>query len=87
MQGLKFAVDIAAIADVFVYFGRRCRIYKTYNKRKPQPRLNNLVPEIRATVQDHYLRNNQALSLPKCRTERFRRSFFPAMCYDFTFCL
>ena len=50
---------------------------KTFSKIcTPQSRLNRLVPKVRLNAHSHFLRNNQHLTLPRCRTERFKRGFF-----------
>ena len=49
---------------------------------QPTSRLNYLVPEIRANAHSYELRNNQTLTVPRCRTERFKRSFIPTMCFS-----
>jgi hypothetical protein len=48
---------------------------------KPCSKLYHLLPSTRGNVHGRSLRNNNQLSLPKCRTERFKNSFIPAMCY------
>ena len=48
----------------------------------PCSKLYHLLPSTRGNVHGRSLRNNNQLSLPKCRTERFKNSFIPAMCYS-----
>ena len=48
--------------------------------KEPEPRLRHLVPPTRAQAHGRSLRNKDSLSLISCKTERFKRSFFPAMC-------
>ena len=56
---------------------------KTFEKIcQPTSRLNNLVPEIRANTHGYEFRNNQTFTVPRCRTERFKRSFIPTMCFS-----
>ena len=55
---------------------------KTFSKIcTPQSRLNHLVAKARLNAHSNFLRNNRSLTLPMCRTDRFKRSFLPAMCY------
>ena len=50
---------------------------KTFSKIcTPQSRLNHLVPKVRLNAHSHLLRNNQSLTHPRCRTKRFKRSFY-----------
>ena len=49
---------------------------------KPCSKLRHLLPSTRGNVHERSLRNNNQLSFPKCRTERFKNSFIPAMCYS-----
>ena len=49
---------------------------------KPCSKLHHLLPSTRGNVHGRSLRNNNQLSFPKCRTERFKNSFIPAMCYS-----
>ena len=46
----------------------------------PRDTLDPLVQR-RDNSHSHLLRNNQSLTLPRCRTDRFKRSFVPAMCH------
>ena len=48
--------------------------------KEPESRLCHLVPPTRSQVQSHSFRNKDRPSLISCKTERFKRSFFPAMC-------
>ena len=48
--------------------------------KEPEPRLRHLVPPTRAQAHGRSLRNKDSLSLISCKTERFKRSFFPVMC-------
>ncbi|CAB4035122.1 RNA-directed DNA polymerase from mobile element jockey, partial [Paramuricea clavata] len=43
----------------------------------PCSKLYHLLPSTRGNVHGRSLRNNNQLSLPKCRTERFKNSFIP----------
>ena len=63
---------------------RRCILcVKTFNRIcEPHSRLHHLVPAIRFNDQEHLLRNGRFLTLPKCKTERSKRSLIPAMLYD-----
>ena len=47
----------------------------------PDSRLHHLLPPTRTISQPHNLRNTRKTSLPKCRTERFKKSFLPAISY------
>lgn len=51
------------------------------NIREPDSRLHHLLPPTRkdSVTTCIALRNNNSLSLPKCRTDRYKNSFFPAM--------
>ena len=44
-------------------------------------RLHCNIPPKRKEVHGRSLRNKEKISLPRCRTERFKRSFFPAMTF------
>ena len=55
---------------------------KTFTKINERgSRLNHLVPQTRANTHQRNLRNSKDVSLPKCRTERYKQSFIPAMCF------
>ena len=55
---------------------------KTFEKIKdPGSRLHHLMPLTRARAQGRSLRFNDRPSLMKCRTERFKKSFFPHTCF------
>ena len=55
----------------------------TFHKiAKPCSKLHHLLPSPRGNVHERSLRNDNQLSFPKCRTERFKNSFIPAMCYS-----
>ena len=45
----------------------------------PGSRLYHLIPPKRADCHVYELRNKNHVSLFKCRTERFKKSFFPTM--------
>lgn len=45
-------------------------------------RLHHLLPPTRVAAHGRALRNKDCISLPKCRTDRYKRSFIPAMSYD-----
>ena len=47
---------------------------------KPEFRLRHLVPPTRSQAHGRSLRNKDRPSLISCKTERFKRIFFPAMC-------
>ena len=54
---------------------------KLFTKIKaPESRLRHLVPPTRSQAHGRSLRNKDRPSLISCKTERFKRSFFPAMC-------
>ena len=56
---------------------------KTFEKiAKPNNRLNHLLPPTRVAAHGRTLRNKDCLSLPKCRTNRYKNSFIPAMCFE-----
>jgi hypothetical protein len=46
----------------------------------PSSRLNRLLPPTRVESHGRELRHSSYFSLFKCRTDRFKNSFFPAMC-------
>ena len=54
---------------------------KLFNKLKTQPssKLSHLVPCTRYESHGRLVRSGNNLSLYKCRTERFKNSFFPTM--------
>ena len=47
---------------------------------EPESRLRHLVPPTRSQAHGRSLRNKDRPSLISCKTERFKKSFFPAMC-------
>ena len=51
------------------------------NIKHPNSRLNHLLPPTRQESTSMNLRNSSCLSLPKCRTDRYTKNFFPAMAY------
>ena len=52
------------------------------NIKHPNSRLNHLLPLTRKESTSMNLRNSSCLSLPKCRTDRYKKSFFfPAIAY------
>ncbi len=53
---------------------------KTFDKmRQPDSRLNHLIPPSRANEHNCNLRYGNRLTLFPCKTERFKKSFFPTM--------
>ena len=48
--------------------------------KEPESRLRLLVPPTRSQAHSHSLRNKDRPSLISCKSVRFNRSFFPAMC-------
>ena len=48
---------------------------------QPDSRLHHLLPPLRSQCHKYNLRNNSDYDLPKCRTDRFKKSFFPAMAF------
>ena len=50
---------------------------------KPDAHLNRLLPPLREESHELDLRNNSNFTLTKCRTERFKTSFIPAMTANF----
>ena len=62
---------------------RRELSMKTFEKiAKTNNRLNHLLPPTREVTNGRTLRNKDCLSLPKCRTNRYKNSFIPAMCFE-----
>ena len=54
---------------------------KTFDKmRQPDSRLNHLIPPSRANEHNCNLTYGNRLTLFPCKTERFKKSFFPTMC-------
>jgi hypothetical protein len=54
---------------------------KTFDKiRQPDSRLNHLIPSSRVNEHCCNLRYGNRLTLFPCKTERFKKTFFPAMC-------
>ena len=47
-----------------------------------QSRLHYLIPPARSECQPYSLRNNSNKSVFKCRTDRFKKSFFPSMSFS-----
>ena len=61
---------------------RLCLCNKTFEKAcEPSSRLFSNVPPRRNAVHGRNLRSSHHISLPRCRTERFKTSFFPAMVF------
>ena len=57
---------------------------KTFkNILKPDAHLNHLLPPLRKESHELDLRKNSNFTLTKCRTERFKTSFIPAMTANF----
>ncbi|CAB4042537.1 Hypothetical predicted protein [Paramuricea clavata] len=57
---------------------------KTFKKiLKPDAHLNHLLPPLREESHELDLRHNSNFTLTKCRTERFKTSFVPAMTANF----
>ena len=57
---------------------------KTFKRiLKPDAHLNRLLPPLREESHELDLRNNSNFTLTKCRTERFKTSFIPAMTANF----
>ena len=56
---------------------------KTFFKAcAPDSRLHCFIAPRREEVHGRRLRSSGSISLPKCRTERFKRSFFPYMIFN-----
>ena len=51
------------------------------NIKEPGSRLHHLLPPTRQECLSINLRNSSSFSLPKCRTDRYKKSLFPAMMY------
>ena len=63
---------------------RRLELCKTTFKKicdDTSSKLNHLVPKSRGEAHGRCLRNSASRTLPKSRTERYKNSFIPAMCY------
>ena len=61
---------------------RLCLCNKTFDKAcEPSSRLFSNVTPRRNAVHRRNLRSSHHISLPRCRTERFKTSFFPAMVF------
>ena len=61
---------------------RLCLYNKTFEKAcEPSSRLFSNVPPRRNVVHGHNLRSSHRISLPRCRTERFKNIFFPATAF------
>ena len=81
--GLHY-IDALQIAQIPRLDTRRRELcMKTFEKiAKTNNRLNHLQPPTREFTHGRTLRNKDCLSLPKCRTNRYKNSFIPAMCFE-----
>ena len=81
--GLQYT-DALQIAQIPRLDTRRHTLcMKTFEKiGEPNNRLNHLLPPTRVAAHGRTLRNSDCLSLPKCRTARYKHSFVPAMCFS-----
>ena len=81
--GLHY-IDALQIAQIPPLDTRRRELcMKTFEKiAKTNNRLNHLLPPTREVAHGRTLRNKDCLSLPKCRTNRYKNSFIPAMCFE-----
>ena len=72
---------IATTGCVSLHTRRMELCSKLFTKiKEPESRLRHLVPPTRSQAHGRSLRNKDRPSLISCKTERFKRSFFPAMC-------
>jgi hypothetical protein len=56
---------------------------KTFDKlRQPNSRLNRLIPPPQANKHNCNLKYENRLTLFPCKTDRFKKSFFPTMCFQ-----
>lgn len=64
-------------------YDRRVELCKRFFKQmsNPKHKLNKLLPEKHNHTYD--TRNNESYKLPKCRTEKFKRSFIPYCLFKF----
>ena len=56
------------------------KTFEMIKKKTLEPRLSHLIPLTRACAHGRSLRFSDRPSIFKCRTERFKKSFFPTMC-------
>ena len=78
---LHYQEALAATGCVFFHTRRMELCSKLFTKKKKaESRLRHLVPPTRSQTHGRSLRNKDRPSLISCKTERFKRSFFPAMC-------
>ena len=72
------------IYDIYIiYYMKTFKNLKTFKKiGNPSSQLHHLFPVSRGSMHGRSLRNNNSYTLPKCRTERYKKSFIPAMCYN-----
>ena len=78
---LHYQEALAATGCVSLHTRRMELCSKLFTKiKEPESRLRHLVPPTRSQAHGRSLRNKDRPSLISCKTERFKRSFFPAMC-------
>ena len=89
VESYSFLPGSRAILDLFAKCkrldDRRQELCAKTFKRilKPDAHLNHLLPPLREESHELDLRNNSNFTLIKCRTERFKTSFIPAMTANF----
>ena len=78
---LHYQEALATTGCVSLHTRRMELCSKLFTKiNEPESRLHHLVPQTRLQVHGLCLRNKDRPSLISCKTERFKRNFFPAMC-------
>ena len=55
-------------------------VLQNFQKHPRISQLYYLLPLSREEMHGRLLRNNLDCTVPKCRTDRYRKSFIPAMC-------
>jgi len=78
---LHYQETLATIGCVSLHTRRMELCSKLFTKiNEPELRLRHLVPPTRSQAHGRSLRKKDRPSLISCKTKRFKRSFFPAMC-------
>ena len=81
---LSYDVAVAQAKCSSVRARRDLMCTRSFEKiRHPVSRLNHLILPSRETEHNCILRNGDRLTLFPCKTERFKKSFFPVMCRRF----
>ena len=78
---LHYQQALATTGFVSLHTRRMELCRKLFTKiKEPESGLRHRVPPTRSQAHGRSLRNKDRSSLKSCKTERFKRSFFPTMC-------